>query len=239
MILKNAPILNNNDLGVYIVFNSGTNIKITNNFSAMSIIVDNGTTLDLSNLSINLRKNTNVTEDTAGMLKVLNSASGIKLTSTILNTETIWFVNFDMAKSDFANSTISIHGGAHSWTNFIHNTTFATFYRGLIVEKADVILPNVIIDNVNNYTNRTCSIINNNNLIINNLTVRKTSVYFDTNNLTVTNLTVDKGYEYTFYGTSTVTTPSSSPNLKVTNFNFNSSSSGTTKFKSYISGSKV
>lgn len=238
LILKNAPILNNNDLGVYIVFNSGTNIKITNNFNAMSIIVDNGTTLDLSNLSVNLRKNTNVNEDTAGMLKVLNSASGIKLTSTILNTETIWFVNFDMAKSDFSSSTIYIHGGAHSWTNFIHNTTLTTFYRGLIVEKADVILPNVIIDNVNNYTNRTCSIINNNNLIINNLTVRKTSVYFDTNNLTVTNLTVDKGYEYTFYGTSTVTAPSSSPNLKVTNFNFNSSSSGTTKFKSYISGSK-
>ncbi|MEG1200115.1 MAG: hypothetical protein RSD53_12025, partial [Algoriella sp.] len=94
LILKKAPVLSNNDLGVYVVFNSGTNIKVSNNFSAMSIIVDNGTVLDLSNLSITLNKSTNVNEDTAGMLKILNSASGINLASTILNTETVWLLDF-------------------------------------------------------------------------------------------------------------------------------------------------
>ncbi|WP_282629366.1 hypothetical protein [Empedobacter sedimenti] len=100
LILKNSPILNNNELAVYLVFNSGTNIAIANNFNAMSIVVDNGTTLDLSNRTVYLKKYTNLDSE-AGMLKLMNSASGIKLNSTTIHTETIWFLDLNLSKSDF------------------------------------------------------------------------------------------------------------------------------------------
>ena len=235
LILKNNPVFNNNELAVYLVFNSGTNIVIANNFNAMSIIVDNGTTLDLSNRIVYLKKYTN-SDNEAGMLKVLNNASGIKLNGTTLHSETVWFIDFNTSKSDFTNSTIYVHGGSYgNANNLTHNTSVVPSYYGLTVEKAGVILPKVIIDNANNYTGRTCSIINNNNLTISDLTIKNTSTYFDTANLSITNLTLDKGYEYRFYGSSTQTTPSTNPNVKVTNFTFNPSSSGTTKFKSYQS----
>ncbi|MGV0848416.1 hypothetical protein ACTS9T_17830 [Empedobacter falsenii] len=236
LILKNNPILNNNELAVYLVFNSGTNIVIANNFNAMSIIVDNGTTLDLSNRSIILKKYANNNEDSAGMLKVLNSNSGIKLAGTTLNIESLWFVDFSTAKSDLTNSTIYIHGGGYDPTGSMnHNTSISTYYYGLTIEKTDLTLPKVIIDNANNYSTRVSSIINNNKLTITDLTIKNTSTYFDTANLLVTNLTIDKGYEYRFYGTSTQITPSINPNVKVTNLNFNPLSSGATKFKSYLS----
>ena len=237
IILKQTPVLNNNELGVYLVFNSGTDITIANNFNAMSVIVDIGTTLDLSNRSITLKKYGNNTENTAGMLKVMNSSSGIKLTGATLNIESLWFVDLSTAKSDLTNSTIYIHGGGYDPTGTMnHNTSISVYYYGLIIEKTDLTLPKVIIDNANNYSTRVSSIINNNKLTITDLTIKNTSTYFDTANLLVTNLTIDKGYEYRFYGTSTQTTPSTDPNVKVTNLTFNPSSSGTTKFKSYLSG---
>ncbi|MDM1298802.1 hypothetical protein HXZ94_09850 [Empedobacter falsenii] len=234
LILKNNPILNNNELAVYLVFNSGTNIVIANNFNAMSIVVDNGTTLDLSNRTVYLKKYTNLDND-AGMFKIMNSASGIKLNTAIIHTETTWFLDFNLSKSDFSNSTLYIHGGTSQTNNLSHNTSSGNLYKGLTVEKAGVVLPKVIIDNANNYTGRTCTIINNNSLSITDLTVKNTNIYFDTANLSISNLTIDKGYDYRFYGTSTQTTPSANPNLTVTNFNFNPLSSGTTKFKSYLS----
>jgi hypothetical protein len=235
IIFKNSPIFNGNELSVFLVFNSGTSIAIANNFNAMSIIVDNGTTLDLSNRTIVLKKYTS-NDSSSGMLKVLNSSSGIKLTGTTLNTETVWLVDLNLAKSDFTNSIIYIHGGTYSDSiNLYHNTSFSVFYNGLVVEKTGLVFPKIIIDNANNYSTRTASIINNNNLTITDLTIKNTSIFFDTTNLSVTNLTIDKGYEYRFYGTSTQTVPSTNSNVKVINLTFSGSSSGTTKFKSYIS----
>ena len=234
IIFKNSPIFNGNDITAFLIFNSGTTITIGNNFNAMSIIVDNGTTLDLSNRTIYLKKYSSY-DDTAGMFKILNSASGIKLNGTTLNTESIWLVNFDATKTDFANSTLYIHGGSYGSGDLMHYTTVGSSYNGLVVEKTNVTLPKVIIDNANNVSSRTCSIINNNNFTITDLTIKNTNTYFDTTNLTISNLTIDKGYEYRFYGTSTQTTPSSTPNIKVTAFNFSPSSSGTTNFKSYLS----
>lgn len=234
IIFKNSPIFNGNELVAFLIFNSGTSITIANNFNAMSIIVDNGTTLDLSNRTINLKKYSSY-DDTAGMFKIINSTSGIKLNGTTLNTESIWLVDFDAAKSDFANSTLYIHGGSYGSGDLRHNTTVNISYLGLTVEKTNVTLPKVIIDNANNYSSRTCSIINNNNLTISDLTIKNTNTYFDTTNLTISNLTIDKGYEYRFYGTSTQSTPSTTTNVKVTTLNFNPDSSGTTNFKSYLS----
>lgn len=235
LILNNSPIINKNVFSVFLVFNkAGATIKIDSDFEAMSIIVDNGALLDVSNHNVKINKNEN-SDILAGILKLMNSASGLNLSSTVLDVEHIWIKDFDIAKTNFTNSKINIHGGSHGGILNSHQVipfiSLPPGIYGLIVEKSNVTFPNVTIDNANVVDNRKSSIIAN-NLSITTLTLKETSVFLDTSNLQVNTLNIDRGFEYIIYGTSTLTTPSASPNISTINLNFNAQSKGVTRLTS-------
>ena len=234
LIINKSPKLSQNVFKVFLKFDKTNElIKPTTGFEAQGIYVENGVRLDLSNLTIKVKQFTNTNAE-SGLVKISSSNTILNFSNTILECSKFWIKDYNNSNSSFNNLDLKINGGSISKENHITFPIVATPSngpRGLVVEKNNLTLPKVTFQQLYN-TNKESTIAAN-NLSIGELKVQGTVLFFDTSNLNVTNLTLDKGIEYTFYGTSTTTTPSTLPNVKVAQFKFNPSTSGTTRFSTY------
>jgi len=234
LVINKTPIIDNNDFDVFLNFNKSNElIKISSNFSATSIEVSNGVTLDISGLTVNLKQYDNNTD--VGAFIVKGASTGIKFDNATLNVGDVFLEDLDLTKSSFTNSVIYIRDGNFSYNgkNTSANNTRGSLSKGLVVTKAGISLPNVIIENFYNKPTSRSTILAKLGLTINNLEVKNTNVFFDTEKLNVTNLKIDRGNEYYIYGSSSLTSPSAEPNIKVANFNINPSTNGILNLKSF------
>lgn len=234
LILNKSPKLAHNIFKVFLKFNKTNEwIKPTTGFEAQGMYVDNGVNLDLSNLTIKINQFAN-TDTESGVVKVSSSNTILNLSNANFEVSKLWIVDFNANGSNFNGLDLKITGGniyRDNHISFSIGATSANGRRGLIIEKSNVTLPKVTFQQL--YNSNKESTLAANNLTIGELKVQNTVLNFDTTNLTVTNLTLDRGVEYIFYGTSTISTASATPNVTVNQLNFNPNTSGTTRFSSY------